>query len=130
MGLVTFQAQSVCMLITTRKINSAFQIPSRFLSPCSIPRILTSTDMNPTKAILLCHRVTQSDDCDSSHAYLNSAHTSNKAFLASGTAICRLLCLSRPPDVQASILGLLIRHTFPYAPHPSPHQGLSTQNEP
>lgn len=88
MGLVTFQAQSVRMLITTRKINSAFQVPSGFLSPCSIPRILTSTDMNPTKAIPLCHRVTQSDDCDSSHVYLNSAHTSNKVFLASGTAIC------------------------------------------
>lgn len=88
MGLVTFQAQSVYMLITIRKINSAFRILSGFLSPCSIPCILTSTDMNPTKAIPLCHRGTQSDDCDSLHAYLNSAHISNKAFLASGTAIC------------------------------------------
>lgn len=62
---------------------------SGFLSPCSIPCTLTSTDMNPTKAIPLCHRVTQSDaNCDSSCAYLNSAHTSIKALLASGTAIC------------------------------------------
>lgn len=130
MGLVTFQAQSVCMLITTRKINSAFPIPSRFLSPCSIPCILTSTDMNPTKAIPLCHRVTQSDDCDSSHAFLTPPIPPTKRFWPVALLSACLLCLSRPPDVQTSVLGLLIRHTFPHAPHPSPHQGLSTQNEP